>query len=720
MGTAFLRKNLPWVIMSFLTVITHSQIKYPGSPDFNPATDTIFVPVVTIEVPEQLLKNKAKPVESRFKSQDFAVPVDVDITTDKFGVWYQNTLINKNVWLIRFKSANALSMNFMFDYFQLTPGCKLFLYDKNQEQILGAFTHKNNKPWNTLSTLPVIGDEVYVELQVPLYSSYFGDFSIGKVGVEQISGVQTKSTNDEWYDQAAACHTNVNCVTVDNIQQQKRAVCRIIYAGSSRCTGTVINNLEGDKTPYILTAAHCFTSEYLANNAVFAFNFESPDCTTQDAPLQSISGSSIVSYSNNLDFLLLRLSEDIPTDFNVLYSGWDARGIDPSNTYTIHHPQGAIKKISIDEDAPAVGTFNESYFDPNTHWLVFDYETGSSEQGSSGCGLISDENYLIGTLTGGGTTCSATIRDYYQMFSHAFNDYSEPDEQLKAWLDPANKNLLTCEPLEGSLRGMAEVLTNLTPIDSVKTKKQEIGWGYVSGHNYQLNQLFAEHFRLNGSKYLYGANINLAAIYSSDTNQSVVFTIWEEGAEPGNIIYEKSISIADMEGNLEEDIFKFDFDSSIFVHNGFYFGYRINYYSDTFAVKTTSLEASANHAFTAINGNWQMLQLNDNDYPASLAMEVLAFDYPPSNGSLPDLTPLKQVQLYPNPSENQFQVFFKEGVEGVVTITMYDISGRPMYRKKIINPDPNIPIIHNLPGGIYIVAISENNSRISTEKVIVY
>jgi hypothetical protein len=136
--------------------------------------------------------------------------------------------------------------------------------------------------------------------------------------------------------------------------------------------------------------------------------------------------------------------------------------------------------------------------------------------------------------------------------------------------------------------------------------------------------------------------------------------------------------------------------------------------------KTTSLEASANHAFTAINGNWQMLQLNDNDYPASLAMEVLAFDYPPSNGSLPDLTPLKQVQLYPNPSENQFQVFFKEGVEGVVTITMYDISGRPMYRKKIINPDPNIPIIHNLPGGIYIVAISENNSRISTEKVIVY
>lgn len=699
-----------------------AQVSHGGFPLYKPDADTHFVPVLDIYAPALLSPEKKTALEVDFKADQFATTVDVSVNTEDFGVWIDFAVQNKRVWLLKIKAENARSYNFLFSQFELIPGCRLFIYNSSQSKILGSFTHLNNKPWKSLSTTLIEAPEVYIELQVPLYANNFGLFVLGSIGVEPQTGFVTKSTADQWFGRSADCHLNVNCESGFAIQLQKRAVCRIIYQGSRRCTGTLLNNLDRDQTPYVLTAAHCFSSEFTANNAVFDFNYESPTCENEEVPLQSVSGASVVSagfygvFPDSLDFLLLRLSEKLPPDYKVYYSGWDARGVASTGNFVLHHPQGDIKKVSIDEDAIVTSTFTG--FNPAAHWLVNDYEKGSSENGSSGAGLISSELLLIGTLTGGGETCSDPITDYYQKFSRAYNDYAPAHAQLKAWLDPKNLNMLTCVGYDPSskFRETAEIITNILPHDSTELVLQELGWGYVSGHNYLLDSIFAERFTINGSKYLYGANIELGKVFSSDTTQNVKFTVWQDNLHPGSILYEKAIHLADLEGL---DTLFLDFDSTILVKNTFYFGYQISYYTDTFAVKTVSTISDSNSAFTYKESQIHMLQRDGQTYPAKLSIEMLAFDFLPEKDVLPDTSFMSPILLYPNPSSQQLQILFKTEVSGKVSVRIHDIGGRPVYHQDWYNPEPNIPVEHNLPAGVYVLSVIQGNKQLAVQKLLV-
>ncbi len=179
-------------------------------------------------------------------------------------------------------------------------------------------------------------------------------------------------------------------------------------------------------------------SEYLANTSVFYFGYESPSCNGPDGNSSfSTSGATIVSKADDLDFVLLRLFEDIPFYYRPLYTGWDVTGNIPSSGYTIHHPVGDVKKISFENHQILSSTFS-SQFVSNSHWLVRHWETGVTEEGSSGSAFFNSTGRVVGTLTGGSATCENPVNDYYQKISYAWDYYPSQDEQLKFWLDPRN------------------------------------------------------------------------------------------------------------------------------------------------------------------------------------------------------------------------------------------------------------------------------------------
>lgn len=710
------------IFVAFALIVAGSglfaQRQYPGKPLFSPITDTAFIPVVELEVDAL---NNLEPKKSQgvsFKVDQFATPIEVAINTNHYGKWLHYDSEGKKIWLLRISAKQARSLHIIFDKFKLVAGAKLFLYSADMQIIKGAYTIENNKDWNSLAISPIEAAELYLELQVPENITNFGELEIGEIGVENKSKTLLKGTQDEYYGRSASCHVNVNCLVNGNYHRQKRSVCRIVYRGGRRCTGTLLNNLTNDGKPYILTAAHCFNSDLTAHNAVFLFNYDSPSCEGRDTLLpveHSISGATVVSTTDNLDFVLLELSEKPIIEIEPYYSGWDARGIDPRSSYVLHHPQGDVKKITIDDDVPLTNSF--SGFDPNTHWLLVNYELGTSEDGSSGSGLVSDEELLIGTLTGGGDTCAVNIYDYYQKFSHAYNDYSSPEEQLQHWLDPNGLNKLTCLPYDASkaFRESAQILTNINYDDTLKTHQQSNGWGYLSGHNYQGNSLFAEKFELRGSKYLYGANLHIAKQHGNEPYQQVIFTIWDGQSKPENIIYEKALPTA----NLDVSPYRFDFDSTILVHNGFFFGYRIAYNADTFALKTSACDYSNNTAYTFINNNWTALQKDGSEYPSKLALEVLAFDYLPNKGIIPDSNRISRVHVYPNPSSESFQVFFKDGINGIVEFKVYDLHGRLLIHQIETDPDANVHIHHLLPSGMYIMNIFVDEKEYEVKKLLV-
>ncbi len=704
-----------------------AQITSSGIPFFHPAEDTFFVPEININVPKsKLLQLRKEQDGSRLKNDVFAIPVEVDISPGLYGVWKEYPEVNKKVWLLSINAEDAVSLNLILSPFRLEPGVKLFLYNKSQSQVLGAITSRNNKESGILPLAQLNSGKIYIELQVPMYLEGFGEFSVSTIGVEPSRGEQLKSiTDDRWYNTSQPCHMNVNCIRNTNVRLQKNSVVRIVYRGSQRCTGTLINNLNYDATPYVLTAGHCFTDGYVANTATFYFNYESPDCENMDGPQHTISGSSIVAagfygdYYDSLDFTLLKLSEFPPLDYYPFYSGWDATGITPDSTYIIHHPEGDIKKYSADFDVPTIGTASSGGFDKNTHWFIQTYDIGSTEAGSSGAGLISDEDLLIGTLTGGGSPCTDGINDHFQMFSHSYNDFADRDKQLKVWLDPQNIGLLKCKSYDvtGLFKESADYVTNIDTIEILKDSKLNEGWGYLAGHNYQENFMFAEHFTIKGSKYLYGAQILPAKAYTTNYTQFINFIVWEGGSKPVNIVYEKRYLVSEMDAGVTFDV---DFDSTLLISNDFYFGFQIAYAGDTVALQTVDADVNQNTSFTWTGGEWKPLQFDGVDHSSHMAIKMLMFDFMPKKGQNPDVSQLgHDISIYPNPSDGSFQVLFKEQPEGSVEFKFYDLSGRFIDKISVIDPSVNYPIKMNMEKGIYIMTINREAKPLSTYKVLI-
>lgn len=711
---------------------SNAQIYSSGTPVYNTLEKNIYIPKIIIEAGFE--KEVSGGEANRFKENQFAKKIELNISPQDYGKWFEYTSVNKRVWLLQIEVEQASSIHLILNPFHLLPGAKLFFYNEDLSQVCGAITSKNNKNSGILPIAGINGNTLICEMQVPIYQNDWGDFTISSLGAGYPgNGAQQmmKSPDDRFFGQSADCHVNVNCFSTQQRDLQKQAVCRIIYQGSKRCTGTLLNNLANDGIPYVLTAAHCNIDEPAANEAVFYFNYESPECADIDVQPVSVSGASFVAggfhipYNyDTLDFTLLKLSEKPPVSYNVYYSGWDATNNDVDSTYMIHHPEGDIKKLSVDFEAPETGTFSEQ-FDPNTHWLVRDYDIGTSEAGSSGAGLVDQNGRLIGTLTGGRDACFEVINDYYQKFHHAFDDYIDPTYQLKHWLDPLNSGELICNGYDPSFgyRSFADVLSNFEPGALPESVRQEVGYGYISGHNFLENYLFAERFKINGSKYLVGANLNLAAGKSTAPDQYVNFMIWEGGAQPGKVIYEKKVLVSDFEDMFlrnPDSTIAIEFDSTILVDYDFYFGYQIAYNGESFALKTYETSSSENTAFTYFNTSWQPLIHDGKTVFNHLAAEVYAFDLNFKKGAAPDTNNWSQVEIYPNPAGEKVQILFVEEIEGLVICTLFNLMGQPILQEQWDNPGTNMPFYLDVHSGMYILQVATNNKVIGKMKLLVY
>ena len=82
------------------------------------------------------------------------------------------------------------------------------------------------------------------------------------------------------------------------------------------CTGSLVNNVRQDETPYFLTANHCISTDDLAKTLVTYFNYENTECGGDDATMdQSLSGAELVANNDDSDFSLLKLTEYPPNEY---------------------------------------------------------------------------------------------------------------------------------------------------------------------------------------------------------------------------------------------------------------------------------------------------------------------------------------------------------------------------------------------------------------------
>ena len=254
---------------------------------------------------------------------------------------------------------------------------------------------------------------------------------------------------------------NVNAVCDTTIWGNEiRSVVMLLTAGNSRfCSGALVNNTLNNGIPYVLTAQHCSPG----TNNIFMFNYQSANCTPSvDGPTnQTVVGATLIANDAPSDFHLIRLSSTPPANYNVFYAGWNAIDTPSTQSVGIHHPAGDVKKISHDFD-PAVSS--GYYASGNNHWQVLDWNTGTTEGGSSGSPLFDQNHRIVGQLHGGDAACGNDAFDYYGKFATSWNTNADTLKQLKHWLDPNNSGITQ---LNGYDPNGSNYLVDATPLSII-------------------------------------------------------------------------------------------------------------------------------------------------------------------------------------------------------------------------------------------------------------
>lgn len=359
----------------------------------------------------------------------FGTPIDVSLNLDNSGTW-EETKLGK-VWRLSITSENAYSINLLYDRFIIPEGAEMFVYDQNMTTVLGGFTNKNNKSHETFSTAPTKGENTIIEYFEPYDVDFNGEIQISRVVHAYKDVFYPEESRD--YGDSGSCNNNVNCPEFIDWEDEIRSVAMILSSGGFRlCTGSMVNNVRQDLTPYFLTANHCLGGE---SSWIFMFNYESASCNNQNGPTyMTVQGSTLLENSSSSDFALLRLEEDIPESYEIHYAGWDASGSTPVTPVCIHHPSGDIKKISFDyNNASNAGNY----------WDINNWEDGTTEPGSSGSPLFDGSSHrIVGQLYGGTASCTSITYDTYGKVSSSWGlglrSYLDPDNTGTTILDGMN------------------------------------------------------------------------------------------------------------------------------------------------------------------------------------------------------------------------------------------------------------------------------------------
>jgi lysyl endopeptidase len=687
-----------------------SQIQYQGKPLklFYPSLKA--VPVIDLSLNEsyKITKSDKEPRLSRLKPDEFAQILEVNYDYQSYGVW--DTLENNlKIWRLGIHSKGAYSINVIFNEFKVPEGVKVFIYDDKQENIIGALTYKNNKPGRILPTTPIPGDIIYIEMQVPSFINDPGLLNIARVGIGYKDSIGETRLKDEWYGASGWCNVDINCINNSEIQKAKYSACRIIYLGNERCTGVLINNTSNNGRPFVLTAQHCLTTNYMAETAIFYFDYESPYCNGPDGSnLKSLSGSRLIATTDNkLDFALVELTAEPPFNYRPFFAGWNRSNTAPQNSYSIHHPLGDVKKISMDYDPATTEDYGEGY-DINTHWLISDWEMGTTEKGSSGAPLFNQFGEVIGTLTGGDASCESSVNDYYQKLYHSWDDYEDKSQQLKFWLDPLDSGAISIEGYDPfkAIWETGDTISNINEGDDLVLLTSNLDWGYLSGHNSDSVQLFAERFNITGEKNLFGLFLNIAKLHYSSGTSKITINMWNGDTEPDQIVIKKEVLLVDL---VQGEMNFIEFDSVVIVNNTFYLGYQVEYNNplDTFALYMRENNNENNTALIYTDNNWESVyDYSSGNISTSFDIRPLIFDS--ISGSLKYDTTLStgEIKIIPVMIRNIVKIELYEWPEEKVIINVYSLSGQLMASELFDYPGRIIEYnVSNLRNGIYVIQV---------------
>ncbi len=737
-------------VFCFLFHTVSGQISYGGKPlplhagmgarSIEPATD-LFVEMPSFDVTAALRQSQQD--QTNLKSLEFAHKFYPFLRPDNSGIGFVTGKMK--VWRVGIRSKGAYSLNILFSKFRLPPGAQLFVYNSDQSEILGSYTEKNNTELNMLPVQPVGGDELIVEYQEPLDAVFNGEIEVGEVNHDFL-GIFFRAT--EMRDPQQDCHPNLICYPEDI--QPGSGVVGLIINGTTYCTGSLVNNTAEDGTPYLLTATHCLNSNYnpgflanrrydiVAGSIVAFFNYNSPLCDTDiRGPLQmTMASADSVLISERHDISLLRLKEIPPAEYQPYYLGWNAGSSPSAPFHGLHHPNGGIKKVAIDEDRPRLGSFtlpNNYQAEPNSFWEVGAWDTGATEGGSSGSPLIDREKRVLGTLTGGASMCSSPRGpDSYASLFKFWDVQGSLDNPnpISHYLDPEGSQVMQLAGFNPYAQQPFTKSHNFKPDDmAVKYLFQQVPL-FATNNTFGYTE-FAEQFYARDNAELRGVFISSPSV-NSISNMNIRIRVYSGENGPERLLYEQPynysyryfsntdfpIASRDMRHNIENYI---RFNEPVAVSGTFYISY---YDANGIPAGFSAFSAEARRVGSGIvstawmkNASGWVKSSENIENPINTTL--LIAPYVIGNTSTSVEPEKEQFKLVVYHSSEVKRIFIESNYDLVEWEIFYS-SGIKIHHETIdISISRGSYSSTHLPKGVYIVRVKTVDGTVSAKKVLV-
>ena len=642
------------------------------------------------------------------------------------------------VWRLGIYSPGALSLNVLFSEYELPEGARLFLYDAQQQHVLGAFTHQNNSEREVLPVAPVQGDRLIIEYQEPPKAAFPGRLTIGEVnhayrtwkGQEPSEGYTSLDGIP-----ALACYADTSA----QIQTWGRSVVLMIINGTTACTGTLLNNTARDGKPYLLTASHCLNKSFsisnpdyeeIAGSIVCFYNYNSPLCDpilrgTEELSTASAHSRAVYEFT---DMALLELNELPPAYYQPYLAGWDASGKGSAPYACIQHPQYSTKRISLSEgNLSAYSLVDVIPFYSEAHWLVDEWSIGYTAGGSSGSPLFDKTGKVVGALSGGKSSLASPRNDYFYSLQKSWDLREADNQQLKCWLAPGNSKETSCEGMDPYASAPCFRLSNVGDSgvkDSIEmTEKNDVP---VFGYYPSEGKEYAEEYAATGTALLYGAYL---VSPPCDNSLEVEITVYAGEDAPSTLLYKETFKPTYLnwsDGSFLESAKKLDraqehfiaFASPVSVSGKFYVGYRVKQAAEGKYFAAYNLprgRVSGNTAWVRDGGRW----LQANEY-AEIGFNTALFIDPvvnyegiTANESLPSPEFVRIVQsrdrqwLYIHP--------VAADLEGNARYQIFSAGGQ-LVKSGRIDGITSVPLAELAPG-IYLVRVNSKTTQ-ATRKIV--
>ncbi len=708
------------ILFSLSTAALYAQISEGGYPlDVSPQKSVSLVTRSIFHTPrfDRAMIPESAPDPVPFKSVRFAHPFPVQLRPDNSGIWYDAGAYR--VWQLSVVSGGAYSVQIIFSRYRIPQGARLFLFDARKEFVLGAFTCRNNKSFGKLAVYPVPGDSIIIQYEVPADAADRGELEIGTVYHDYADFFGLKN-RVEPRRLSGACNVDINCCFDNRFKELQQAVCRIVAAGELG-TGTLLNNASNDRRPLLISAYHVFKKTKNAEESIFDFNYESPFCTgINGSDLQSVSGATTLASFDSLDFILVELSELPPPSYRPYLAGWDARTERPSACFTLHHPNGDTKKVSYDEGICDSARYNKNYINYG-HWKVHNWESGTTEGGSSGAGLFNPDMRLTGTLSGGNASCTVNSYDLFSRFDKVWNYRPEKNQQVACWLGDSTESSLFCDGMDPyeSEEEACTVISNFFTDDLHCTiPVPEGGTGILTGNNtFGITEL-AERFNDFSTATLQGVSIGIASFRDLSDEAELILRIYTGDSLPS--FAEKQYRFPF--GMLTPSAMNyFAFPEPLVVSGTFFISVVVPGMDSLALFQSDRRHIAGTNTFLVLhNGAWKEAHelAGSGSQGLSLLMQVVVCGASPVQPNDTTWQDESLFRLYPNPARNYIVLEFTNRLS-MHNVKLFDLAGKLLQNEQYANRMYAEMDVSSFSPGIYLVCVEEEDGKTEIRKVVI-